>query len=243
VQVIDVADGQVRSGIITMGRKSTPLRFVLFPMCHVASSSFYAEVRGLLSGCDLIVAEGIHGRSVQLRAITLAYRFAPRFRRWSLQLQDHDTLLPPDVPVINRDVTAADLSSGLRQLPRWEYGLLLVLAPLLGLVFAILGPRPFIKYMAVELPTTLQPERHRAILRRDEMRRKGIAVDDPLTAALLATRDTVLIQALTAIHEQRQDEPITVAVVYGAGHIPRIATSLMIYHGYRVRHTEYLAVF
>jgi hypothetical protein len=243
VRVIDVADGEVRSGIITMGRRSTPLRFVLFPMCHIASPSFYAEVRRLLAGCDLIVAEGVRGRSVQLRAITLAYRFAPRFRRWSLQLQDYETLLPPDVPVINPDVTAADLRSGLRQLPRREYGLLLMLAPLMGLMFAMLGPRPFIKYMAVELPTTLQPERHRAILRRDEMRHKGIAVDDPLTTALLATRDTVLIQALTAIHEQRQDEPIAVAVVYGAEHIPRIATNLMIYHGYRVRHTEYLTVF
>jgi hypothetical protein len=243
VQVIDVTDGEVRSGIITMGRKSSPLRFVLFPMCHVASPSFYAEVRRLLAGCDLIVAEGVRGRSAQLRAIILAYRFAPRFRRWSLQLQNYETLLPPDVPVINRDVTAADLRSGLRQLPRWEHGLLLVAAPLMGLVLAMRGPRPFIKYMAVELPTTLQPERHLANLRRDEMRRKGIVVDDPLTAALLTTRDAVLIQALTAIHEQRQDEPIAVAVVYGAEHIPRIATSLMIYHGYRVRHTEYLTVF
>jgi hypothetical protein len=243
VRVIDVADGEVRSGIITMGRRSTPLRFVLFPMCHVASPAFYAEVRRLLAGCDLIVAEGVHGRSVQLRALTLAYRFAPRFRRWSLQLQDYERLLPPDVPVISRDMSAADVTSGLRQLPRWEYALLLVLAPLMGLVFAVLGPRPFIKYMAVELPTGLQPERHLAILRRDEMRSKGIAVDDPLTAALLATRDNVLVQALTEIHEQRQDEPIAVAVVYGAEHIPRMATSLTIHHGYRVRHAEYLTVF
>ena len=238
-----MTDGEVRSGIISMGRKSTPLRFILFPMCHVASPAFYAEVRRLLAGCDLIVAEGVHGRSAQLRAITLAYRFAPRFRRWSLQRQDYEKLLPPDVPVINRDVTAADLRSGLRRLPRREHGLLLVLAPLMGLVFAALGPRPFMRYMTVELPTGLQPERHRANLRRDEMRHKGIAVDDPLTAALLTTRDAELIQTLAEIHEQRHDEPIAVAVVYGAHHIPRIATSLMIYHGYRVRHTEYLTVF
>jgi len=64
-----------------------------------------------------------------------------------------------------------------------------------------------------------------------------------LTAALLTTRDAELIQTLAEIHEQRQDEPIAVAVVYGAQHIPRIATSLMVYHGYRVRHTECLTVF
>ena len=52
-----------------------------------------------------------------------------------------------------------------------------------------------------------------------------------------------LIQTLAEINEQRQDEPIAVVLVYGAQHIPCIATSLMFYHGYRVRHTRYLTVF
>src|SRR5215472_10202540 len=182
MRAIDVREGRVQAAIFTMRRRDTPLRFVFFPMIHVATPSFYFEVRRLLTSCDLIVAEGLRGRSRPLTALTLAYRLAPRFRRRGLQLQDYVTLLPPDVPVMNPDLSAAEYFADLRYMPRWELWLMLAAAPVFGLVFAVSGPRPFLtRHLTVELPTVLRPEVLRAEAMRDTMRRKGVAVDDPFT--------------------------------------------------------------
>jgi hypothetical protein len=243
MRAIDVLEDRVQAAVFTMRRRGSPLRFVFFPMIHVATPSFYAEVRRLLTSCDLIVAEGGRGRSRPLTALTLAYRLAPRFRRRSLQLQDYGTLLPPGVPVIYPDVSAEEFLADLRYMPRWEYWLMLAVAPVGGLVFAVCGPRPFLtRHLMVELPTVLRPEVLRAEAMRDAMRRKGIAVDDPFTAAN-RRREQMLLDALTAIHEERHDQPIAVAVVYGAGHAPVVVRGLMIRHGYRVREAQLLTVF
>lgn len=77
MQIIEVTGYAVRSAVITMRRTGTPLEFVIFPMLHVASPTFYSQIRVRLKECDLVVAEGIRGRSVGVSALTLAYRFAP----------------------------------------------------------------------------------------------------------------------------------------------------------------------
>ena len=106
MQIIEITGLGVRSAVITMRRKDTPLEFKLFPMMHVASPSFYAQVRRRLSECDQIVAEGVRGRSRQLSAITLAYRCAPRWRRNGLEEQQTASLLPAGIPVVHPDVSA-----------------------------------------------------------------------------------------------------------------------------------------
>ena len=50
------------------------------------------------------------------------------------------------------------------------------------------------------------------------------------------------MRALDTIHQQRSQEPISVAVVYGAGHIPAVVRSLARY-GYRASSAEWLTVF
>ncbi|NUR41789.1 MAG: hypothetical protein HOV73_17055 [Streptomyces sp.] len=229
MQIIEVTGYAVRSAVITMRRKGTPLEFVIFPMLHVASPTFYSQVRTRLSDCDLIVLEGIRGRSAGVSALTLAYRFAPRRRRNGLQEQRDDVLLPESVPVINPDVTAAEAMADLRTLPRWMYVLLLVAAPVLGLVFALRGPRAFLdEDMAVDdLPQTLRAE---------------MLADDPVEHAMTGRRDERLLAALGEIHTERADEPIRVAVVYGAGHVPAIVCGLMDRYGYRAREAQWLTV-
>jgi hypothetical protein len=219
----------VRSAAITLRRRETPLKFVLFPMIHVGSPAFYSQVRLRLRDCDLIVAEGIRGTSRQLATITLAYRFAPRRRRGGLVEQGYGTLLPPGVPVVNPDVSAAEAVAELRRLPRWMYLLLLVSAPVMGLVFALRGPSAFLdEDLAVEdLPTT---------------RRAELLADHPVGAALLTDRDRRLVEALGRIHAERGREPITVGVVYGAGHVPAVVAGLMDRYGYRPREAEWITV-
>lgn len=230
MQVIEVTGYAVRSAVITMRRRQSPLRFLLFPMMHVATPVFYQQVAARLATCDLIVIEGIRGRSRQVNTLTLAYRFAPRRARNGLQLQNYRQLLPAGVPVVNPDVTAAEAIAQLRTLPRLTYWGLLIAAPIFGLVFALRGPRAFLdEDMVVEdLPPT---------------RRAEMLVDDRLEEALGGKRDRQLLDALSAIHNDRHDEPITVAVVYGAGHVPAIAAGLQRLHGYRPREAEWLTVY
>jgi hypothetical protein len=230
MQIIEVTGYAVRSAVITMRRRGTPLEFVIFPMLHVATPTFYSQVRIRLRECDLIVLEGIRGKSVGVSALTLAYRFTPRRRRNGLQEQRDELLLPENVPVINPDVTATEAIADLKTLPWWTYLLLMVGAPVMGLVFALRGPRAFLdEDLEVEdLPSTLRAE---------------LMADDPVIHAMSDRRDQRLLDALGEIHTRRGDEPIRVAVVYGAGHVPAIVTGLRDRYGYRPRAAEWLTVF
>ncbi|WP_329175102.1 hypothetical protein [Streptomyces sp. NBC_01477] len=229
MQIVEVTGLAVRSAVFTMRRKGTPLEFVVFPMTHVASPTFYRQVRRRLRDCDLIVMEGVKGRSAGLSTLTLAYRFAPRRRRNGLVAQNDAGLLPEGVPVLYPDVTAAEAMADLRELPRATYVLLMVLAPLMGLVFALRGPRAFLDENQVveDLPPTLRAE---------------MSAGNDVERALTVRRDRRLLEALDAIHTERRDEPIRVAVVYGAGHVPAIVAGLAERYGYLPRDSEWLTV-
>jgi hypothetical protein len=229
MQIIEASEYAVRSAVFTMRRKGTPLEFVVFPMLHVASPTFYLQVRRRLRTCDLIVLEGVKGRSAAVSTLTLAYRFAPRRRHNGLVEQNAGDLLPEGVPVLNSDVTADEALADLRALPRWMYAMLLVAAPVMGLLFALRGPRAFLDedHTLEDLPATL----------REEM-----LADHPIGHALTDRRDRRLLEALDRIHAERSHEPIRVAVVYGAGHVPAIVRGLAERHGYVPREAEWLTV-
>lgn len=230
MQLIDVSGYAVRSAVIRMRRRNTPLTFVLFPMVHVASPAFYAQVKNRLAECDLIVLEGITGKSWRASLLLLSYRFAPLVRRNGLVEQTSANVLPSGVPVLAPDMSASEAMDELRKLPRWMYWMLLLLAPVMGLVFALRGPRAFLDPdMAVDdLPSTARAE---------------MLVDDDLDRAMLGRRDERLLAALTAIHTERWQEPVTVAVVYGAGHMPAVVRGLMKTYDYRPRDGEWLTVY
>ena len=54
---------------------------------------------------------------------------------------------------------------------------------------------------------------------------------------------TAVVQALEAVHQQRSQEPISVAVVYGAAHMPAVARALAARYGYRPMGAEWVTVF
>ncbi|WUH88746.1 hypothetical protein OG900_38530 [Streptomyces sp. NBC_00433] len=231
MQIIDVSEYDIRSAVITMRRRGTPLEFVIFPMVHAAPPTFFAQVRRRLRECDLIVVEGIRGKSAVVSTLTLAYRLAAWRRRNGLQEQRDELLLPEGVPVIRLETTAADAAADLRALPWWTLLFLMVLAPVGGLVIALWGPRALLhKAMAVEYLATSEEA-------------EPAADDDAVHHALAYRRDRRVLDALAEIHEQRAGEPIRVAVVYGAGHVPAIVSGLLERYGYRPRGAEWLTVY
>jgi hypothetical protein len=64
-----------------------------------------------------------------------------------------------------------------------------------------------------------------------------------LLALIGDQRDRLLMTALDAVHDRCAGEAITVAVVYGAAHVPPVTHGLRSLHGYSVRGAEWLTIF
>ena len=99
MQYIESSVIGIRSAVITLKRRETPLRFVVFPMVHVAEPDFYHEVAARAGECDLIVAEGAPSRHYPMQELMARIRW------------DH----------LVDQVTALDLEA-LGVPVQWEYG-------------------------------------------------------------------------------------------------------------------------
>jgi hypothetical protein len=81
MQIIEHSIVGTRSAVLRLKRPDTELQFLVFPMIHVASPQFFAAVAERLRRCDLLVVEGVAGRSSLTWAITLTYRVMPANKR------------------------------------------------------------------------------------------------------------------------------------------------------------------
>ncbi|HEY3872553.1 MAG TPA: hypothetical protein VGM10_29625 [Actinocrinis sp.] len=220
MQVVEVTGLSVRSAVISMCRRETPLTFALFPVFRVASPAFYRQVRARLRECGLILAEGT-GPAVPSR-------LAPRLRRSGLALQGDNTLLPDGVAVVRPDPAGAQHEARAAA-PGRRYGLGALAAPLAGLRFAIRGPRMFFgeDLKVGELSFPYRSEYFKAA--------------DPSAGANEQCGEQ-LHAALGRIHREHAREPMTVGVVCGAPRIPAVARDLNASLGYRLREAEWLTV-
>jgi hypothetical protein len=234
VQIIEVTGMGVRSAVIRLERKQTPLRFILFPMIHLGRPEFYDAVRQRVGRCALVVTEGGAQTGPRVSLPGLAYRLLRRHRRSRLVVQQlgEETL---GVPVVRPDLSLDEVRQRLRRLPALTYFLarlmLWVVVPSVALYVLLFGAQRFLAdALALDDDTPYtQPsfgEHWEAIDR--------VIVDD---------RDVLLLDALSKIHEARCGESIDVAVVYGAGHMPAVVHGLRKRFGYRARGADWLTVF
>jgi len=229
VQIVDVNALWVRSVVLTLRRRETPLTFVLFPMIHVGSPAFYAAVRAKVGECDLAVVEGV-GASREASLLTLSYRLMRFNRRSGLVLQ-RDRLTSLGIPTICPDMDGARFSRGWAKVPWLQRTLAWILIPIYGALLALFGTR---QMLARDLATEDQPS---------DVELDVAAAYPELYGLICDERDQLLIQALMEIHEQRNREPIKVAVVYGALHMPAVLHAMSARHRYQARDGEFLNVF
>jgi len=229
VQIVDVSGLWVRVAVLTLKRRESPLRFVLFPMIHIGSRPYYQSVRTQVDACDLAVVEGV-GRSRVSSLLSMSYRIA-RFRRGSgLVVQD----LGPDsfgIPVVHVDISGDEVRRGWRQVPLLDRLGLWCVIPVLALAMLVVGPRRFITW-------TMRAVEHGP--ERDEQDAESPMPE--LDELMSHRRDRLLLDALADLHEQRRHEDITIAVVYGAEHIPAVVRGLTGRYGYVTRAGEFLTV-
>jgi hypothetical protein len=230
MQLLEVNSFGVRSAVVRLQRPQTPMRFVLFPMLHLGSADFYQEVATRLHGCQLVVAEGIRGRSTAAWALTRAYRLLRHSQRLGLVVQELD-LGGLGVPLVGPDMSAAEFGQRWRQLavvPRLQVW---CLVPVFAAGMALFGSR---RFLARELGSLDD------LPAREEWVPEGFKT---LEGLILDERDRLLLDALASIHEQRCHEPIAVAVVYGAQHMLAVVQSLSARFGYRPVGADWLEVF
>jgi hypothetical protein len=231
MQIVEVSIIGVRSAVITLKRPDTRMQFVLVPMIHLGTPEFYKAVTSRLHSCQLVVAEGIRGRSATGSVLTLSYRLLRRNRRLGLVMQDLN-LDSLGIPVIRPDMTGAQFEKRWRQVVPVAHRLMVwCLVPPFAMAMLLAGSRRMLsRYLALDdLPT-----------REQERQREGSGDMDKI---LVDERDELLLDALVSIHNERSSEPISVGVVYGAGHIPGVAAALLARLGYRARSAEWLTVF
>jgi hypothetical protein len=232
MQIIEVTDLWVRSGVVRFKHRDARLEFVVYPMIHMAAASFYAAVAARVQRADIAVVEGI-GRSgtdgsVLVRALTLSYRVLRCNRRVRLVEQDID-YAALGVQLVRPDVNAAEFKEAWRLVPlRHRLGMWCLL-PVILLVRLFGGTRT-IWSRSTELNDLPTPEEEDLLDGMPE-----------LDAAFGGRRDDRLLAALRQIHEDRGDDAIEVAIVYGAGHVPAIVRGLGSL-GYRPRSSEWLVV-
>jgi hypothetical protein len=262
MQIIEVTDFAVRSAVLRLTRPGTPLRFEIFPMVHTAEPGFYDAVAERLRRTDLVVAEGIGApepepvadldletaslnwpgleideealrarrTSLAASAITASYRIPARFGNLGLVQDsiDYDDL---GVPVLYPDMTDDDFAAGFRTLPAWQRALIVTALPLFGLHQAAFGSRRALA-------------RHLSLDDTDWHERQAALENMGGVAKLIGQqRDDLLLTALDAVHDTCSGDAITVAVVYGAFHVPPLLHSLRSKHNYSVRGAEWLTVF
>jgi hypothetical protein len=223
MQYIESSVIGIRSAVITLKRRATPLRFVLIPMVHVAEPDFYRDVTDLARTCALIVAEGAPSRSAPMQVMM------SRMRRDRLvdQLASLD-LESLGVPVQWEWPVDDGPKSGLEQATsRAGDAASAVLLRALGRYGSPLG-----------LPSLDQSDDH-----DDRWGQLGNGrIGRFFEGRLLHGRDYQLVQALDATHAERQHEPAKIAVVFGAAHIPAAVDHLTEKLGYYVENAEWLIV-
>ncbi len=222
MQYIEASVIGIRSAVITVKRRATPLRFVLIPMVHVAEPDFYGEVAALAGECALIVAEGVPSRYFPMQALMSTIRW------------DH----------LVDQITALDLE-GLGVPVQWEYvlddrvksGPEQAMAKVTDSGAAVLL-RALGRYGSpFGLPNLEQADEHDDRWERLASGRLGRAIQGQINV-----RDSRLVKALGAIHQERQNEPIEIAVVFGAAHIPAVVDYLTEKLGYYVANARWLTV-
>jgi len=229
MQLIEQSSFGVRSAVLTMTSPEGGPRFVLLPMIHLGTRRFYGAVVDELGKCDLVLMEGVQGRRTRL--VTLAYRIAGRIHRQGLIDQSRGmNLTTLRSRLVTPDATAAEFATSWRQVSLRMRWIVYVLAPVLGIWLAIVGPR---RALGQDVAVDDLPSRDDA-LAPDQIQ--------ALQSAITDDRDLLLCEALWAAAESELGVK-AVAVCWGAGHMPAAVRFLRGQLGYRITHATWIEVF
>jgi hypothetical protein len=189
-------------------------------MIHMGRPEFYQEVARRLRECDLVVAEGADLASSVGLAMTIALKLSRQHGSEGLVHQDID-YAALGVPTVFPE----NLLKVKPRRSRWH--------PIHWPDLVLLTPWYLLKRM---------------VGGRDYLLQSHFEIDDEMfyrttgrAKWMIHKRDAELLRVLLEIHRRRGGEPIVVAVVYGAAHIPAVVQSLA-NRGYVPRGADWINV-
>jgi hypothetical protein len=223
MQFIESSIIGIRSAVTTLTHETTPLKFILFPMVHVAEQQFYDEVAARARLCQIIVAEGVPSKYVPVQEWMARYRWDHLVDQivglhletlgvpvwWESNLDDQQESLRKQV--INRAIDVASAAT-------------------IGLARKFIDP--------LILPSVDQAEAY------DESaaNQTGGWFERKFENAVITTRDDRLIRRIDRIHTDDAAKDVTAGVVFGGGHMPAVAAHLCGQLGYVATSSEWLTV-
>jgi hypothetical protein len=230
MQFIEKNSFNVRTAVYSLKKDGSSLAFLIFPMIHVGSPEFYAEISSRLANCDLILAEGVKSRKANL--LTLSYRFVRHVRRMGLITQQEGLRVELfRAKLFNADIDGATFDQGWSSLPiSWRMQIMILL-PIYVLYLALFGTRQTLaENIAIEdLPSDEE------ILLNDEAFEK-------YESLLIGERDQILIGHIRQL-DANQNEPQTIGIVFGAQHMRNTTRFLLQNLNYRITKAEWVKVF
>jgi hypothetical protein len=217
----------------------TPLKFILFPMVHVTEQQFYDEVAARARLCQLIVAEGVPLEFVPAQEWMARHRRGPFVdQAAALRLKELGVRVYWETAPGKRPDDGPGLRDGYRsgnrpKSPREE---------LISRVADVAGAATIVLVRRFIDPRTLRSV--------DQAEEYDESVEN-LTGGWFARnfeyngrtlRDARLIRLLDEINRDRATERATAGVVFGAAHMPAVASHLCGKLGYIASSSEWLTV-
>jgi hypothetical protein len=229
VQFVESSVIGVRAACIRLSAGAGAPDVCLFPMIHIGSPAYYAEVRRRLSACDVVLFEGV--RSFRVWMITRAYSIMTRNKRLGL-VRQRDALAVSTLGQrkIHADVSTDEFHVAWTDIPWYQRVLLLLGAPVFGLWLYFTGTRQSIgrRLNTEEVESSRDFERFE---RTPELEK-----------TLATTRDLRLVEEVsTAVEASGGGSRI--GVIYGAAHMRVVSRILTSKYGYRVVESEWVTVF
>ena len=231
MQFIEKNSFNVRSAIYRMTRDDDGLEFILFPMVHVGSKEFYAEVSRRLAECDLILAEGVASRKGNL--LTRSYRIVRKIKRMDLVTQQEGMKVSGlREKIMNADIEGKAFDERWSSLPLKLKAQIFFLMPVYVASLFLFGTRETI---AENIALEDLPSSEEISFQDDDF--------DKLDDLVIDERDRRLIRNIQSVHEINGKERKTVGIVYGAMHMRNVTSFLLGKLEYRVAKAEWVTVF
>jgi len=229
MQFIEKNSFNVRSAVYHLKKEGSGLEFVFFPMIHVGSQSFYDEISRRLGGCDLILAEGVNSKRVQL--LTLSYRIVKRIKRMDLVTQQ-DGLILSDFQsrIVNADMSGRAFDERWSSLPFLLRAQLFFLIPAYIVYLLFFGTR---NTLARNIALEDLPSSEEILFDDDRF--------DKLNSLLIDERDRKLIANIVRLRDSNGNK--IVGVVYGARHMRNAINFMLSNLNYKVYKAEWVTVF
>lgn len=205
--------GGLEHRVITLRCRDLP-EFVLFPMIHVADRSFYENVMSNADRCDVVLYEGVKSAAAQ------------SVRKICESVAKSDgklTVQPAASQVIGgrwriSDISSDEFKQSWTKIPLRRRLMFYVLLFVVRVAMRFIDARKLLiePFSSEEVPgnnleSVFGPELRKILL-------------DKRDATLLSNCEELI--AKNSVN--------SIAVVWGAGHIPQLAKSLMLKHGYTV---------